>query len=98
MSADERRFRPNLLIDAGGDTQIERGWLGKVLSVGEEVRLRVGSATERCGMVAFAQADLPYDARILRCITQKAALHFGVYAEVLVPGRIKRGDSVTVVD
>ena len=35
---------------------------------------------------------------VLRCITQKAALHFGVYAEVRVPGRIKRGDSVTVVD
>ena len=49
-------------------------------------------------MVAFAQAELPYDARILKCITQEAALHFGVYAEVLVPGRIERGDSVTVVD
>jgi MOSC domain-containing protein YiiM len=49
-------------------------------------------------MVAFAQADLPYDARILQCITQEAELHFGVYAEVLVPGRIKRGDRVTVVD
>jgi len=98
VAADERRFRPNLLIDVPGDTQIERGWLGKTLSVGEEVRLWVNGATERCGMVAFAQADLPYDARILRCITQEAALHFGVYAEVLVPGRIKRGDSVTVVD
>jgi uncharacterized protein YcbX len=98
VAADERRFRPNLLIDAPGDTQIEQNWLGKTLSVGEAVRLRVSGATERCGMVAFAQAELPYDARILKCITQEAALHFGVYAEVLVPGRIKRGDSVTVVD
>ena len=98
VSADERRFRPNLLIDIPGDTQIERGWLGKILSVGADVRLRVSSATERCGMVAFAQADLPRDARILKCITHEAALHFGVYAEVLVPGRIKHGDSVTVED
>lgn len=96
VSADERRFRPNLLIEVPGNTQIERGWIGKMLSVGEEVRLRVSSATERCGMVAFAQADLPYDARILKCITQEAALQFGVYAEVLVPGKIKRGDSVTL--
>ena len=98
VAADERRFRPNLLIDVPGNTQRERGWLGKILSVGEEVRLLVRGATERCGMVAFAQAELPFDARILQCITQEAALHFGVYAEVLVPGRIKRGDSVTVVD
>jgi len=41
---------------------------------------------------------LPHDARILQCITQEADLCFGVYAEVLVPGRVKRGDGVTVVD
>ena len=48
-------------------------------------------------MVAFAQADLPHDARILRRIAQ-AELRFGVYAEVLAPGKIKRGDAVTVAD
>ena len=98
VDADARRFRPNLVIDVPGATQVERGWLGKVLSVGDAVRLRVSAATERCGMVAFAQGELPYDARILRCITQEAARHFGVYADVLVPGRITRGDNVTVVD
>ena len=96
--ADARRFRPNLVIDVPGATQVERGWLGKTLSIGEAVSLRMSAATERCGMIAFAQAELPYDARVLRCITQEAALHFGVYAEVMVPGRIKRGDNVTVVD
>ena len=81
VPADERRFRPDLVIDVPGATQVERGWLGKTLSVGSAVRLRVSAATERCGMVAFAQKGLPDDARILRCITQEAALHFGVYAE-----------------
>ena len=98
VDADARRFRPNLVIDVPGAAQVERGWLGKMLCVGDAVRLRVSAATERCGMVAFAQAELSYDARILRCITQEAALHFGVYAEVLGLGRITRGDSVTVVD
>jgi uncharacterized protein len=97
VDADERRFRPNLVLDVPGATQAERSWLGKMLSVGDAVRLRVSAATERCGMVAFAQAELPYDARILWCITKEAALHFGVYADVLVPGRINRGDSVTVM-
>jgi uncharacterized protein YcbX len=97
-NADARRFRPNLVIDVPGATQVERSWLGKMLCVGDAVKLRVNAATERCGMVAFAQADLPYDARVLRCITQEAGLRFGVYAEVLVPARITCGDSVTVVD
>jgi uncharacterized protein YcbX len=96
--ADARRFRPNLVIDVPGATQVERGWLGQVLAVGDAVRLQVRAATERCGMVALAQGELPYDARILRCITQEAARHFGVYADVLGPGRITRGDRVTVVD
>src|SRR5262249_2477202 len=93
-NADARRFRPNLVIDVPGAMQVERGWLGKRLCVGEAVQLRVSAATERCAMVAFAQAEVPYDARILRCITQEAALHFGVYADVLVSGRITRGDSI----
>jgi MOSC domain-containing protein len=95
--ADERRFRPNLLIDVPGATQVERDWPGTTLAVGNEVRLRVSAPTERCNMVANSQADLPHDAGILRCITQKADLCFGVYADVLSPGRVERGDSVTVV-
>ncbi len=95
---DSRRFRPNVVIDVPGATQVEHGWLGKVLSVDDSVRLRVSVTTERCGMVALAQDELPYDARVLRCITQDAALQFGVYAEVEVPGRIRCGDRVTVVD
>src|SRR6266568_4048521 len=47
VAADARRFRPNLLIDVPGDTQVERGWLGKMLSVGGEVRLQVSGATAR---------------------------------------------------
>ena len=34
LAADERRFRPNLVIDVPGDTQVERRWLGKTLFVG----------------------------------------------------------------
>jgi uncharacterized protein YcbX len=98
VDADARRFRPNLVLDVPGATPVGRGWLGKRRCVGEAVRLRVRAATERCGMVAFAQAELPYDARILRGMTREAARHFGVYAEVLVPGRITRGDGVTVMD
>lgn len=89
---DERRFRPNILITAA---EPERAWLGRTLRVGE-VRLRVTDPTERCGMTTFAQADLPFDPKILRSIAQEADQLFGAYVEVLQPGRIARGDAVTI--
>lgn len=98
VRVDDRRFRPNVLIDVSGKTQVERSWLGKTLCIGNEIRLRVRDLTERCVMVGLAQTDLPDDPRILRSIAVNAGSHFGVYAEVLMPGTIKRGDCVTVID
>lgn len=89
---DERRFRPNLLI---ASVQSERSWIGRTLQIGE-VRVRVTDPTERCGMTTFAQGDLPFDPKILRSIAQEAEQLFGVYADVVQPGRISRGDPVTV--
>jgi len=89
---DERRFRPNLLITSA---ESEQSWIGRTLHIGE-VRLRVTDPTERCGMTTFAQSDLPFDPKILRSITQEADQLFGVYAEVVQPGRISRGDAVTI--
>lgn len=94
-SADARRFRPNLLLDLAGERQNEQSWIGKVLIVGDSVKLRVSASIERCRMVTLEQEDLVEDPRILRCIAQESQFHFGLYAEVLVPGKIKRGDRVT---
>jgi uncharacterized protein len=92
---DDRRFRPNMLIDLRGSTQIERLWLGKTLYVGEVI-LRVRDLTERCVMVNLGQADLPDDRRVLQGLGHDAGPHFGVYAEVLVAGTIER-DALIVV-
>ena len=89
---DERRFRPNLLITSA---QSERSWIGRTLVIGG-VKLQVTDPTERCGMTTFAQSDLPFDPKILRSITQEADQRFGVYAEVVQPGRISRGDRMSV--
>lgn len=94
---DERRFRPNLLIDAPGALPVEQGWLGKTLRIGGEVVLRITSPTERCAMVVHAQSDLPQDETVLKCLARQAEQNFGVYAEVLASGRIKRGDVVSGV-
>jgi uncharacterized protein len=91
---DERRFRPNITV---ATDQSELSWIGRTLQVGATVKLRVTAPTGRCGMTTAAQTDLPFDPKILRCIAQEAGEDFGVYAEVLQPGTISRGDEVSVV-
>lgn len=95
---DERRFRPNIVVETSGATPMENAWLGKTLAVGKQAVLRVTDVTERCVMTTYAQADLPFDARVLKCIAQRAELCFGVYAQVVAPGAITRGDKVMVLD
>jgi uncharacterized protein YcbX len=89
---DERRFRPNLVVETDED---EQAWLGRVLRVGD-VRLRVDAPTERCRMTTLPQSDLPNDPKILRRVAQEAGLNFGVYAQVLTPGAVAIGDRVSL--
>lgn len=92
---DARRFRPNIVVDVPGEELVERDWLGKIVTIGD-VTLKVQDQTERCGMVAFQQADLAFEPRILRTITEQADLQFGVYADVIDPGRINKSDPFLV--
>ena len=93
---DERRFRPNIVIAVAGSAQPEQSWHGRILHIGSSVKLKVTASTERCCMTTFAQADLPADPTVLRCIAQKSHLQFGVYAEVLEPGPIANDDHVSL--
>ena len=94
---DERRFRPNLLIEADGAAPVEQQWLGRTLQIGSLLRLRVTDPTERCRMTTLAQDDLPEDLRVLREIAQRQDAQFGVYADVLVPGEARVGDPVKIL-
>ncbi|HEY1013931.1 MAG TPA: MOSC domain-containing protein [Herpetosiphonaceae bacterium] len=95
---DERRFRPNLVIEAAGAAPIEHGWVGCVLAVGA-ARLQVTGLAERCLMVDLPQGALPRDGGILRELAGAALpgeppAPFGVYARVLAPGPVLAGDAV----
>jgi MOSC domain-containing protein YiiM len=83
------------LIDLPGDTQVERDWLHKTLRIGTDATLRVTGLAARCRMVTLAQDDLPDDLRILRHVARDPGVCFGVYADVLTPGRVRHGDRVT---
>jgi uncharacterized protein YcbX len=96
VAADERRFRPNLVIDAGGAGPVEAGWVGRTLRIGAQLQLRVIDTTERCRMVTLAQDDLPEDLRVLRAVAQGLDTQFGVYAAVVTPGEARVGDPLRV--
>jgi uncharacterized protein YcbX len=93
-----RRFRPNIVVSTGPDTQgfPEDDWIGHTVSIGDRVRLRITGACSRCVMTTLAQGDLPKDSGILRTAAQHNHVNVGVYADVIAGGPIRRGDPVTL--
>lgn len=91
-----QRFRPNLLIQAGTDTDTdlpELDWVGRRIRLGTAT-LRVTVPTVRCVMTTMPLGDLPKDRDILRTIHRSLDHCLGVYAEVEEPGVVRMGDVV----
>jgi len=102
------RFRPNIVVDCPDETGfVENSWLGRTLTFGTELVLRVSIPCPRCVMTTLPRADLPHDPRILRTLADQNRLDLGdfghlpcagVYADVVRPGNIRRGDPVQLGD
>ncbi|MDT7581565.1 MAG: hypothetical protein QOK35_2829 [Pseudonocardiales bacterium] len=98
---DPRRFR--MLVDISGtEPHAEDTWAGRRLRIGETV-VRVEGPVKRCGAVNLdpdvGSADLPVLPVIMRYrgfgqTVLGRGVTFGVYAEVLRPGRIRVGDEL----
>lgn len=96
---EPRRFRPNIIVATGPAESgfAENDWVGREITIGPSVRLRVFMATGRCVMTTLPQFDLPKDSGILRTAAQHNDAAVGVYAQVLSGGTVRRGDVVTVL-
>jgi uncharacterized protein YcbX len=104
---DVRRFRPNVVIQSQAEPYIENSWAGRMLAIGDEVVLRVTIPCPRCVNTTLPPSDLPPDAGILRTIAKHNRRHLGdfgslpcagVYADVVKPGTIRRGDATRYAD
>ncbi|HYH01289.1 MAG TPA: MOSC N-terminal beta barrel domain-containing protein [Terriglobales bacterium] len=92
---ETRRFRPNLVVRTDGqDGFVENEWVGRVLAIGDSVRLSITAPCLRCVMTTLPQGDLPNDNGILRTAAQHNRASVGVYASVLQGGTVRRGDPV----
>lgn len=108
---ETRRFRPNIVLqlETKENSFVENAWIGKKILLGERVVLHITDPCPRCVMTTLPQGDLPADPGILRTAAQNNkvvggeasgpdgvyAAVVGVYARVLQPGNLRRGDKAT---
>jgi uncharacterized protein YcbX len=96
---DGRRFRMTFTVD-GVDAHAEDGWLGRPVRIGEAV-VRPGGNIGRCAVTTQDPDTGIRSLDTLRLLAETRGhlpatepLPFGVWAEVLVPGRVRVGDPV----
>lgn len=91
---DVQRFRPNLLITATEDEPYcEDGWIGGVLRIGGML-IRIDRRNKRCVTVNVDPATSARGPAVLRAIARERDACVGVYASMVRPGRVSRGDVV----
>lgn len=97
---DARRFR--MLIEIEGTAPLEEeSWEGRVLRVGEAL-VRAGEAVARCANTTYDPDTGRRDFDTLRAIAtwrgrrDDGAICLGIYGEVVAPGRVRVGDTLTL--
>ena len=86
-----RRFRPNVLLDSGGEDAL----LGATVRIGDAV-VALTKPVPRCVMVTRAQpGGIEVDRDVLRWIHRERAGALAVGGPVLRPGTVRVGDEVT---
>ena len=98
LSADVRRFRPNILVRPARATPFDEDqWVGGALRFGEAEdapRVAVTLRDLRCAMVCFDPDDAISTPAMLRSVVEANDNHAGVYCAVTRVGRLVVGQDV----
>jgi hypothetical protein len=95
---DERRFRPNLLVEVDDrDGFPELAWQGRRLRVGGAL-IDVVMGCPRCVMVTQEGDGLPKDPRVMRTLVRETNHIAGIYATVVEEGDVREGDSIELLE
>ncbi|MGH3203319.1 MAG: MOSC domain-containing protein [Streptosporangiaceae bacterium] len=92
---DPRRFRMTITM-TGTDAWAEHGWGGQKVLIGEAI-LRVIAPVPRCVVTTRNPDSGTTDARVLHALARlrgKNDITFGVWSDIVRPGRIHIGDLV----
>jgi len=97
--ADKRRFRANVYVDlasAGGFG--EDAFAGRSVRIGSKAIVSILERDPRCKMITLdpetGEANPEFSRKVAEAHDGKA----GVYAAVLVEGRVRRGDQIDLLD
>ncbi len=100
---DQRRFRMNVIVETQRSGFLENTWVGRELTIGYALRLRVDIPVPRCVMTTLAQEELPPDIEVLRTLVRHNRIASGklgqlpcagVYTVVVASGTVRLGDAV----
>ena len=92
---DPRRFRMTITM-TGADAWAEHGWGGQKVAIGEAI-LRVIAPVPRCVVTTRNPDSGATDVRVLHALARlrgKNDITFGVWCDIIRPGRIHIGDLV----
>lgn len=91
---DIQRFRPNILVEAAGDTPFpEDAWVGTVLRIGG-ARIRIDKRDRRCVVITMDPTTDQRDPAILRAVAEERQGCLGVYGTTVTPGLLTLDDPV----
>jgi hypothetical protein len=96
INLDRRRFRSNILIGGVGGLA-ERQWEGKRIRLGA-VEIHVAQLRARCVMTTYDPDTLEQDRSVLFRIVSDYDGTMALDCSVLVPGELKVGNPVTLLD
>ena len=93
------RYRMNFYIDApDAATFSENAWVGRVLRVGDTVRIGVTGRDSRCAMITLSPHGGEPLTEVLRTVAQLNDNNAGVYGAVLATGDVHAGDPIYLED
>ena len=84
---DERRFRPNLVIQTVSDITgfAENDWIGKTVVIGDSVRLNITDPTPRCSIPTLSNGTFPNDPKVLKTIVEHNMLEVPLLEDKVLP-------------
>lgn len=107
---DERRFRPNFVIETLSDCSgfSENEWIGKTVVIGDNVGLKITTPTPRCCIPNLSNGALQNDPQVLKTIVKYNTLEVpflenkelpctGVYGFLVQGGIVRINDSVWII-
>ena len=84
---DERRFRPNFVIETSPETTgfTENDWVGKTVVIGDSVQFKITDPTPRCSIPTLSNGKLLKDPKVLKTIVNHNMLEVPLLEDKVLP-------------